>query len=95
MLVSIMFTPQATADRFQDFTADPNWEGRGNRTAEEHARTVVQNFGYSRTNYAGGDTPGEIGGRISRSLTPATYATVIPTKTLNDHFTASGRVRRH
>ena len=82
---------QATVNRFQDFTADPNWEGRGNRTAEKYARTVVQDFGYSRTNYADGDTPGEIGGRISRSLTPATYATAIPTKTLNDPFTASGK----
>lgn len=91
VLVSIMFTIQATADRFEDFSVDPNWEGRGNRTAEEHARTVVQNFGYSRTNYAGGETIGEIGGRISRSLTPATYATGITTKTLNDPFTASGK----
>ena len=91
VLVSIMFTLQATADRFENFSVDPNWEGRGNRAAEEHARTVVQNFGYSRTNYAGGETIGEIGGRISRSLTPATYATSIPTKTLNDHFTASGK----
>ena len=91
VLVSVMFTIQATADRFEDFSVDPNWEGRGNRTAEKHARTVVQNFGYSQTNYAGGETIGEIGGRISRSLTPATYATVIPTKTLNDHFTASGK----
>ena len=86
-----MLTIQATANRFQDFSTDPNWEGRGNRTAEEHARIVVQDFGYSRTNYAGGDALGEIGGRIARSLTPATYATVIPTKTLNDHFTASGK----
>ena len=86
-----MLATQATADRFQDFSVDPNWEGRGNRTAEEHARTVVQDFGYSYTNYAGGETLGEIGGRISRSLTPATYATVIPTKTLNDRFTASGK----
>ena len=86
-----MLTTHATTNRFQDFTTDPHWEGRGNRTAEEHARTVIQDFGYSRTNYAGGDTPGEIGGRIARSLTPATYTTVIPTKTLNDRFTASGK----
>ena len=91
ILVSIMFTMQATADRFEDFSVDPNWEGRGNRTAEKHARTVVQDFGYSQTNYAGSETPGEVGGRISRSLTPATYATVIAPKTLNDPFTASGK----
>ena len=91
VLVLIMFTIQATADRLEDFRVDPNWEGRGNRTAEKHARTVGQDFGYSRTNYAGGETIGEIGGHISRSLTPATYATGIPTKTFNDHFTASGK----
>ena len=79
-----MHTTQTTTNRFEDFTVDPNWEGKGNRTAEKHARTIVQDFGYSRTNYAGGKALGEIGGRISRSLTPATYATVIPTKTLND-----------
>ena len=86
-----MRTTQTTTNRFEDFTVDPNWEGKGNRTAEEHARTIVQDFGYSRTNYAGGKALGEIGGRISRSLTPATYATVIPTKTLNDPLTASGK----
>ena len=91
ILVSMMFTPQATAERFENFSVDPNWEGKGNRTAEKHIRTVVQDFGYSYTNYAGGEMSGEIGGRISRSLTPATYATAIPTKTLNDRFRASGK----
>ena len=86
-----MFTTQVTTDRFEDFSVDPNWEGKGNRTAEKHAQTVVQDFGYSQTNYAGGEMPGEIGGRISRSMTPATYATVLPTKTLNDPLTASGK----
>ena len=86
-----MFTAQITADRFEDFSVDPNWEGKGNRIDEAHSRTVVQDFGYSRTNYAGGEMPGEIGGNISRSLTPATYATVVPTKTLNDLLTASGK----
>ena len=86
-----MFTAQITADRFEDFSVDPNWEGKGNRIDEAHSRTVVQDFGYSRTNYAGGEMPGEIGGNVSRSLTPATYATVVPTKTLNDLLTASGK----
>jgi len=77
--------------RTQDFSFDPGWVGKSNRTALSIARTVVQDFGYSQTNYAGGDAPGEIGGRISRSLTPATYANITPTKTLNDRLTASGK----
>lgn len=56
-----------------------------------HSRTIVQNFGHSRTNCAGGEKLGEIGGRIFRSLAPATYAKIIPIKTLNNPFTVSGK----
>ena len=91
ILLLTMLAAQETTERFEDFSSNPNWEGKGNRIDDELARTIVQDFGYSRTNYAGGDSPGEIGGRISRSLTPATYATVVPAKTLNDPLTASGK----
>ena len=87
---TVVFAQEAT-QRSEDFSADPGWEGKANRIDPADARTVVQDFGYSRTNYAGSDTAGEIGGRISRSLTPATYAKIIPTKTLNDRLTASGK----
>jgi hypothetical protein len=36
-------------------------------------------------------TRGEIGGWIQRSLTPASFAKVIPTRTLNDRLSASGK----
>jgi len=91
LLLSPFAVTEETTQQFQDFSSDPGWIGKGNRTAISASRTVVQDFGYSRTNYAGGATLGEIGGRISRSLTPATYAKIIPTKTLNDRLTASGK----
>lgn len=50
----------------------------------------VQDFGFSPTRHAGGK-PGEIGGRVSRSLTPAYYARAIPLRTLNDWLHSAGR----
>jgi hypothetical protein len=54
-------------------------------------RITRQDFGWQPTQRAGGKAPGEIGGRIQRSFTPASYAVAIPEKTLNDKLTASGR----
>ncbi|HEV8293219.1 MAG TPA: hypothetical protein VGP94_14890, partial [Tepidisphaeraceae bacterium] len=50
-----------------------------------------QDFGYRTTNKAGGAKAGEIGGRAQRAATPAWYAKPIPTKTLNDKLSASGK----
>jgi len=75
----------------EDFARDPRWDGRNNVSAPAVRRMTVQDFGYSATNHAGGE-PGEIGGRISRSLTPAFYARPIPPRTLNDRLRASGRL---
>lgn len=86
-----MLTSDTITQRFEDFSVDPNWEGKGNRNTGNHFRTVVQDFGYSRTNYAGGEKLGELGGKIFRSLTPATYAKIIPSKTLSVPFTMSGK----
>lgn len=82
---------QETILRSQDFRSIPNWEGKANRNSSISEKTTIQNFGYSQTNYAGGQRSGEIGGRISRSITPATYAKPITPKTLNDNLVASGK----
>ena len=89
-----LLTGQYRADlclRSQGFRDDPRWIGQKNRPDPSISRTVVQDFGYSPTNHAGGETPGEMGGCISRSLTPASYAIPIPNKTLQDRLTASGK----
>lgn len=80
------------ADRIETFARDPGWEGVNHRIDPAKARKTVQDFGYSPgTNHAGGEAPGEIGGRISRSLTRAYYAKSIPTRTLQSRLAASGK----
>jgi len=55
------------------------------------APSTRQDFGHRASNRAGGKEPGEIGGRIQRSATPASYAKVIPERTLDARLTASGK----
>lgn len=54
-------------DGVQDFRHDPNWDGKKNRSTFE-TRLVRPwfDFGFSRTNFAGGERPGELGGQIFR-----------------------------
>ena len=74
----------------EHFDRDPGWEGHNNRSLPTQARTVTQDFGYSATRFAAKE-PGEIGGRIERTSTLASYAAPLtPAKSLNDKFTASG-----
>ncbi|MFO1020813.1 MAG: hypothetical protein U0903_08975 [Planctomycetales bacterium] len=77
--------------RRENFTADPKWEGfRNGLLVPGKFPHIKQDFGYSATNYAGGKSPGEIGGTIQRAIQPAWYARVIKPLTLNDSFSASG-----
>ena len=51
---------------------------------------MKQDFGYSKTQFAS-KSPGEIGGSIQRTSTPASYAAPLtPARTLDDKLTASG-----
>ena len=77
--------------RRADFAADPQWEGHRNRLVPENPPVTRQDFGYRTAHRAGGKKPGEIGGRIQRSTTPATYAVPIKPLTLDQKITASGR----
>src|SRR5215213_2302201 len=78
--------PALTVEQFEK---DPGWEGHNNRVVPKSLKTVEQNFGHSATNFAG-NAAGEIGGRIWRCSTPASYADKIAAKTLNDRLSASG-----
>lgn len=79
-----------------DLSRDPGWEGKGNRhrfpERDFHAR---QDFGYSRTQFAGGKR-GEIGGTFWRTepVDPlhGYYADDIGTLTLEDPLRFSGRI---
>jgi hypothetical protein len=57
----------------QDFSTDPGWEGLTNRVECSDCPAITQDFGWSPTTPAA-TSPGEIGGVIWRSTTPAWYA---------------------
>jgi hypothetical protein len=76
--------------KVESFDRDPGWEGVHHRSAREREPvTIRQDFGYSRSNHAGGAT-GEMGGFISAAGEPAYYGKVIPARTLEDPLRASG-----
>src|SRR5262249_26060847 len=78
-----------TALRSERFDKDPGWEGHNNRIVPERAPTVTQDFGYSKTNFAG-KAVGELGGQITRASQPAYYADQISPVTLDERLSASG-----
>lgn len=87
--VAAIAVEPAAALKTENFDRDPGWEGHNNRVVPKNVLVVNQDFGYSPTHFAGKLT-GEIGGRIQRSTTPASYAAKITPKTLDDKFSAAG-----
>jgi hypothetical protein len=73
----------------ESFDRDPGWEGHHNRIVLKQYPTIVQDFGFSKTHFAG-KAPGEIGGQVSRASEPSYYAAKIGQKTLEDKLSASG-----
>ena len=73
----------------ESFDKDPGWEGHNNHVVPEHIPTVMQDFGYSKTNFAG-TAAGELGGRVARASESAYYADKIDPVTLDDKFSAMG-----
>lgn len=76
----------------ENFDTDPKWEGVNNRVECSDCPTVTQNFGWAPTNKTGFG-PGEIGGIIWKSTTPAFYAMPLG-QPLNfkNRFSASGKL---
>ncbi len=78
-----------TALKTESFDKDPGWEGHNNRVVPERVPTVTQDFGYSKTNFAG-KAAGELGGQVTRASEPAYYADKIGPVTLDQKLSASG-----
>lgn len=83
-------TRLAAEERVENFDADPGWEGHNNRSTAFEKREIVQRFGYSNSQHAGGQHAGEIGGSITPAAEPAYYAKQIAPATFDDRLTASG-----
>jgi hypothetical protein len=73
----------------QSFDQDPSWEAHNNHVVPKDVPMVVQDFGYSPTNFAG-KAAGEMGGQVNRASEAAYYADDIGVKTLDDPLSASG-----
>jgi len=93
--LSVLVTSRTCATEPNRFDADPHWDGHRNRLVPDNLPATRQDFGYRTTRKAGGKDPGEIGGRVQRSVTPAYYAKSIAPVTLEDKLTASGRFAVH
>jgi len=78
-----------TTTRTERFDRDPGWDSRNNNLLPKTLPTVTQDFGYSRTHFAGQEA-GELGGRVWRTFVPAYYADRVSPKTLKDKLSASG-----
>ena len=76
----------------ENFDANPNWDGRNNRSNTPAPRSVVQNFGFQTTNHFAQASGGEVGGRVHPTGEPAYYAQTTSTRTFNDTLMASGKV---
>ncbi len=91
LAMALGVAPALAADalKTESFDRDPGWEGRNNRIVPKEYPTITQDFGYSRSHFAG-KSPGEMGGQITRASEPAFYAAKIGPKTLDDKLSASG-----
>src|SRR5262245_24558916 len=81
--------PAKPGIKSESFDRDPGWEAHNNRIVPKQRPTIIQDFGYSKTNHAGRGA-GEIGGQVWRASEPAYYAEKIGPHTLDDKLTASG-----
>jgi hypothetical protein len=88
----VVAAPAVGKEKTEHFDKDPGWEGVNNRATTPEKRAVKQDFGYSRTNRAGGQR-GEVGGFIAPAAEPAWYARKIEPKSFRDSLTASGKLR--
>jgi hypothetical protein len=81
--------PAKPGMKTEPFDRDPGWEAYNNRVVPKEPKTVVQDFGYSQTHYAG-NAAGEMGGQVWRASEPAYYADKTGPRTLDDKLSASG-----
>lgn len=91
-LVIIVLVDAARAkERTEHFDQDPQWDGVNNRATTPEPQLVTQDFGYSRTQHAGGRAIGEIGGLLTPAAEPCSYAKPFESKSFGDKLEASGQ----
>lgn len=76
----------------EPFDTDPRWEGVNNVPPADICRDIVQDFGWNPGGTVTGELPA-IGGRVTRSFTPASFSRYVGPFTLEDRLQASGQLR--
>jgi hypothetical protein len=90
-LVIIVLADVASAEeRTERFDQDPQWDGVNNRATVPEPQLITQDFGYSKTQHAGGASAGEIGGLLTPAAEPCFYAKPLEPKSFGDKLQASG-----
>jgi len=92
---TLFFDDLAYQGKTEDFSGDPKWSALGNRqTYQSSDASGAQNFGYSATNFAGGDKPGEIGGVFWRTEKDwGYYADKTAPLSFADRLEARGKIK--
>src|SRR5262245_61142825 len=85
-LLAFTARTQDLLTRFEAFTVDPPWQSYRSHLLPKTIPVIRQDFGL--TNFQGHRA---VGGWVQRSLTPAWFAKVIPSRTLTNKFYASGK----
>ncbi len=79
----------------EDFSTDPGWHSYQNRMECIDCPEVIQDFGWTQTNFTGA-SKGEIGGRVDNSRFQAYYAMPLGVPlTFDDDISASGTLAVH
>jgi hypothetical protein len=90
--MAIYFADLQYLGRTLDFSQDPKWDASGNRATYQSKDVAgAHDFGFSDTNYAGGE-PGEVGGTFWRSGEYAWYADRVGPLSIDDRLEASGKI---
>jgi hypothetical protein len=84
--LAVAVNAQDLSRRFEDFTADPQWESYRSQLLPNPIPITRQDFGARLL-----ETGPTVGGWVQRSLTPAWFGKVIPTRTLTNKLSASGK----
>lgn len=85
-ILTLAAQAQDLTRRFEDFTKDPGWESYRSQLLPNPIPVTRQDFGLRSL-----ETGPAIGGWVQRSITPAWFAKAIPTRTVTNKLSASGK----
>jgi len=83
----------AQIEEHVDSSHQSGWESFRSHLRPDDVPLITQDFGWSATHHAGGQSPGEIGGRIQRALKRCRYSMPLAeTLTLDKEIMARGKL---